>query len=56
MAGPLHYKYTGRMLRALVFALCFAAGPARAQVVAPHAIEIPAWVRPSFPDLAGDAP
>jgi len=42
------------MLRALVFALCFAAFAARAQVVAPHAIEIPAWFSQSFLDLRED--
>jgi thioredoxin-related protein len=42
------------MLRALAFALCFAAFAARAQVVAPHAIEIPAWFSQSFLDLRED--
>ena len=42
------------MLRALVFALCFAALPTRAQVVAPHAIEIPPWFGQSFLDLRED--
>ncbi len=42
------------MLRALLFALCFAALPARAQVVAPHAIEIPEWFSQSFLDLRED--
>jgi len=42
------------MLRALVFALCFAAIPARAQLVAPHAIEIPPWFSQSFLDLRED--
>ena len=42
------------MLRALVFALCFAAVAARAQDVAPHAIEIPGWFSQSFLDLRED--
>jgi len=42
------------MLRALAFALCFAAFAARAQGVAPHAIEIPAWFSQSFLDLRED--
>ena len=42
------------MLRALVFALCFAAVPARAQDVAQHAIEIPEWFSQSFLDLRED--
>jgi len=42
------------MLRALVFALCFAAVAARAQEAAPHAIEIPAWFSQSFLDLRED--
>ena len=42
------------MLRAFVIALCFAALPVRAQVVAPHAIEIPAWFSQSFLDLRED--
>ena len=42
------------MLRALVFALCFAAVPARAQVVAPHAIAVPSWFSQSFLDLRED--
>lgn len=49
---PLHYTHA--MLRALLFALCFAAAPARAQAVAPHAIEIPAWFSQSFLDLRED--
>jgi len=42
------------MLRALLFALCFAATPARAQVVAPHAIAVPSWFTQSFLDLRED--
>ena len=42
------------MLRLIVFALCFATASARAQVVAPHAIEIPPWFSQSFLDLGED--
>lgn len=42
------------MLRGLIFALCFAAGAARAQNAAPHAIEIPEWFSQSFLDLRED--
>jgi thioredoxin-related protein len=42
------------MLRLIVLALCFAAAPARAQDVAPHAIEIPSWFSQSFLDLRED--
>jgi len=42
------------MLRALLIALCFAALPARAQVAAPHAIDIPSWFAQSFLDLRED--
>ena len=42
------------MLRALAVALCFAALPARAQVAAPHAIDIPSWFAQSFLDLRED--
>ena len=42
------------MLRALLLGLCLAAAPARAQVVAPHAIEIPAWFSESLLDLRED--
>jgi len=42
------------MLRALVFAFCFTALSARAQDVAPHAIEIPSWFNQSFLDLRED--
>jgi thioredoxin-related protein len=42
------------MRRALVFALCFAAAAARAQVAAPHAIAVPDWFTQSFLDLRED--
>ena len=42
------------MLRAALFALCFAAVAARAQDAAPHAIEIPGWFSQSFLDLRED--
>jgi thioredoxin-related protein len=43
------------MLRGLLLALCLVAAPARAQVVSPHAIEIPAWFTESLLDLREDA-
>ena len=42
------------MLRFLALALCFAFAPARAQLVAPHAIDIPPWFSQSFLDLRED--
>ena len=42
------------MLRLIALALCFAFAPARAQNVAPHAIEIPPWFSQSFLDLRAD--
>lgn len=43
------------MLRALLsFALWFAAAPAHAQAVAPHAIAVPSWFTQSFLDLRED--
>ncbi len=45
----------GRLLRALLAALLLAAGsPAGAQVVAPHAIDIPSWFVESFLDFRED--
>lgn len=42
------------MLRALLLGLCLVAAPARAQLVGPHAIEIPAWFSESLLDLRED--
>ena len=42
------------MLRLIALVLCFAFAPARAQDVAPHAIEIPSWFSESFLDLRED--
>jgi thioredoxin-related protein len=39
------------VLRALLLGLCLAAAPARAQLVSPHAIEIPAWFSDSLLEL-----
>ncbi len=42
------------MLRLIALALCFAFASARAQDVAPHAIDIPPWFSQSFLDLRED--